>query len=226
MKRLERLFVLWRDKHESRRVIGELSRTSEGGFAFAYAETLPSAADGFMLLAEFPEARRADKPYKARYLFATFAQRIPGPARPDRPRLLRDWGVVNEDDVFEILARSGGVQLTDRIELAEHRAVDDELRSSVEFRIAGASLPHFAAGAKLVRMGDKLRLKREPENGHDQFATIVLESAGTRLGYVPRQYSEMVARLLDKGVPLVATAQRMIVTPDAGRWVVRLSRSQ
>lgn len=225
MKRLARLFVLWRDQHQSRRVIGQLWRTPEGGFSFAYADSLPAASDGFMLLAEFPEVRRVDAPYCSRYLFPTFAQRIPGPSRTDRARLLRDWGVVNEDDVFEILARSGGVQLTDRIELAEYRALDDDLHEPVEFRIAGASQAQFAAGAKLVRPGDRLLLKREPENGHDQFATIVLESAGTALGYVPRQYSQMVARLLDTDIPLVATAQRMVVTPDAGRWVVRIARS-
>jgi len=224
MKRVERLFVLWRDQTQSRRVVGELWRTAEG-FAFGYSDELPSESDGFMPPAEFPEIRRTSEPYRAAYLFPTFAQRIPGPGRPDRDRMLRDWGVLNADDVLEILARSGGVQLTDRIELAEYRAEDDELREPVEFRIAGASQPRFSGAAKLVSVGDRLGLKREPENTHDRFATIVLEGAGAALGYVPKQYSRMVARLLDSGVALAATAQRLLVSPDAGRWVVRLTRA-
>lgn len=221
---MTRLFVLWRGRHQARRVIGELWRTGDG-FAFAYADALPTESDGFMLLAEFPEARRADRPYCSRYLFPTFAQRIPGPGRTDRAKLLQGWGVVNEDDVFEVLARSGGLQLTDRIELAEYRPPDDDLREAVEFRLSGASQPRFASAAKLVRPDDQLVLKREPENAYDSCATIVLESAGTPLGYVPRQYSQMVAQLLEDGVSLVATAQRMLVTPEARRWVVRLSRA-
>lgn len=223
MKRVDRLFVLWRDPAGARRVIGELWRTSDG-FAFGYAQSLPSESDGFMLLSEFPEPKRIDAPYAARYLFPTFAQRIPGPGRPDRSRLLAEWGVTNSDDPLEILARSGGAQLTDRIELAEHRSADDELRDPLDFRISGATQPRFAEAATKVIAGAALALKREPDNQHDCHATIVLESAGMPLGYVPKQYSKMVAGLLDRGVGLHATAQRMLIAPDAGRWVVRVSR--
>lgn len=109
------MLVLWKDLKGLRRVIGDLWRTSDGGYAFGYRDDLPSAGEGWLGLIEFPEHRT----YRASYLFPTFAQRIPGPGRPDRIALLRAWGVVNEDDDLEILARSGGVQETDRIELAE-----------------------------------------------------------------------------------------------------------
>ena len=224
MRRVDRLFVLWRDPAGARRVIGELWRTSDG-FAFGYSQSLPSETDGFMLLSEFPEPRQVGAPYVARYLFPTFAQRIPGPGRSDRARLLADWGVTNSDDPLEILARSGGAQLTDRIELAEFRPVDDELHEPLDFRISGATQPRFAEAATKVTPGAALALKREPDNQYDCHATIVLESAGIPLGYVPKQYSEMVARLLDRGLALHATAQRLLIAPDAGRWVVRLSRS-
>jgi HIRAN domain len=129
--------------------------------------------------------------------------------------------------VLEILARSGGAQLTDRIELAEYRAEDDELTEPLDFRIAGASQPDFAGTAALVKAGDALGLKREPENPYDEFATLVLVqgSARTPLGYVPGQYSRMIARLLDQDISLVVTAQRLHVTADANRWVVRIVRA-
>jgi hypothetical protein len=41
------------------------------------------------------------------------------------------------DDPFEILAASGGIQMTDRIELAEHRAEGDDLSVPLFIRVAG-----------------------------------------------------------------------------------------
>lgn len=225
MTRLERLYVLWKDRTDSRRVVGELWRTSDGAFAFGYREDLPTREEGFLGLAEFPERRTVADPYKSRYLFSSFGERIPAPGRPDRSELLKAWGVLNADDPLEILARNGGLQLTDRFELAEYRADDDDLRSPLEFRIAATSKPRFAAAADDVRSGDRLTLRRESENAHDVCATLVLERGGAALGYVPRPYSRLVAGLLDAGVALRATAaRRLALAPDMGRWVVRVER--
>jgi len=202
-------------------VIGELWRADDG-FAFGYADKLP-IEQGFAMLSEFPEHRTKSAPYVARYLFPTFAERIPGPSRPDRHRILGAFGVRNADDRFEVLARTGGQQLTDRIELAEFRAEDDNLAEPFEFRVAGASLTH--PGLDHVCAGDPLVLRREPTNEADQNATLVLEGRGERLGYVPRQYSRMLARLLDAGIAVQAVARRKIIAAaEPSRWVVQISR--
>ena len=156
---LDRLFVMWRRPSDgTRRIVGELWREAEG-YAFAYYAQLP-VGEGFTLMPEFPEHRVAPAAYRAASLFPTFAQRVPSPMRVDLVELARAWGVERLDDPLEILARSGGIQATDRLELAEHRSDEDTLERPLEMRIAGAT--HYDQG--VLGPGDLLELKREPEN--------------------------------------------------------------
>lgn len=218
----DRLFVIWRRPSDgARHVIGELWRDAEG-YAFAYQSALPTA-DGFALLPEFPEHRVAPTAYRARYLFPTFAQRVPSPTRADLSELVAAWGVEHRDDPLEILARSGGVQTTDRIELAEYRSADDSLERPLEMRVAGATKLEDVEG---LNAGDQLELRRELDNPHDAMATLLLFKGDKRVGYVPKQYAPMVARLLDARVALQAIAvRRLVLPPEGGRWVVRVSRA-
>jgi hypothetical protein len=204
-------------------VIGELWRDARG-FGFAYGHELDLAIEkGFRLLPEFPVRRECDSPYRSGYLFATFAQRIPSPKRPDFERILESWGVKADDSQLEILARSGGVQMTDRIELAEYRAADDPLERPLTVRISG--MQHYKGGEQLDE-GSAVRLEREPQNEYDSFATALLTRSGEKIGYVPRQYAKAVARLLDARVCLEARALGRLTEPgDGGRWLVRIGRS-
>ena len=82
---------------------------------FEYADDLTAAqADGFESFVEFPEE---EKIHESTSMFATFSQRVPSRSRPDFRRLMLAWGVERDDDPFEILARSCGVQLTDEVRL-------------------------------------------------------------------------------------------------------------
>lgn len=226
---IDHLFVLWSAPSDSgRHVVGHLARRRAGSmFHFWYEDDLSAAvAKGFTLLPAFPEHRRIDAPYEARYLFATFADRVPSAQRADAARMLASWGVEHPDDQFEVLAKSGGLRATDRIELAEYRGADDPLVEPLEFRVAG--MKHVSPDSRgALVVGAMLRFEREPSNLHDPSATIVARTAdGMRAGYVPRQYSAMIANLLDLGVALDAVAVRELVLPDdAPRWVVRASRA-
>ncbi len=134
---------------------------------------------------------------------------------------MQSWGVTDRDNPLEVLARSGGIQMTDRVELAEPRTEADDLHEPLVVRIAGMK-KH--PGAVHIQVGDALSLVREPTNAHDDKATMLF-AAGEKAGYVPRQYSALIARLLDAGVPLEATAVRQLGAPaEVGRWVVRLVR--
>jgi hypothetical protein len=203
-------------------VVGELWKHETGAFAFGYRHDLEAArAAGFRHLPEFPQPRTVADPYVSSYLFSTFAQRVPAPHRSDRRAMLERWGVVDADDVLEILARSGGILATDRIELAEYRSEADDLSMPLEMRIAGSRFNAPAA----VHEGDHLRLRRESGNGFDPSATIVLTRLDQKLGYVPKQYSALVSRLLDAETPLEAVAVRHLpAPPEEARWVMRLSR--
>jgi len=226
---IDHLFVIWGSPSTgARHVVGHLTRARGGEqpFRFWYEADLAGVeTHGFHRLPVFPEHRTEDEPYEARHLFTTFAERIPSPARADTHAILASWGVQSADDQFEVLARSGGLRATDRIELAEYRPVDDELVTPLEFRIAGTR--HVAVGELAVLSnGDALRLEREPSNPSDQCATLVMADSGQRAGYVPRQYSGFVSRLLDAGTPLSAVVVRTLVVPEeAGRWVVRVQRA-
>lgn len=217
MSRCDRLFVLWRDPLQSeRRVVGQLSREA-GGFAFRYADgisELPSK--GFQMIAEFPEQGSV---YRSPYLFPTFAQRVPSPKRPDYSAIMQGWGVEHRDDAFEVLMRSGGVQMTDHLELAEFREPDDDLTHPLEFRVAGVQ---FGAGADTVIIGESLALETEASNPHDPDATHILRLGAERIGYVPRQYSSLFARLLRAKRSIETIAVRRLTLPaPAGRLVVR-----
>lgn len=225
---IDRLFVIWRAPGDGRRyVVGHLSRDRQSGrFRFWYESDLSEAQrHGFALLPAFALARPERDPYEARYLFATFADRIPSPQRADAAEILRSWAVEHSDDQFEILSKSGGLRATDRIEVSEYRAVDDQLAVPLEFRVAGSR--HVAPECRAVlTQGAQLYFEREPGNQFDAAATVIATTSdGKRAGYVPRQYSALVAKLLDAGVALSGQALRELIIPeDAGRWLVRVSR--
>lgn len=220
----DRLHVLWSDPTKRRRyTVGQLWRVADASFAFAYEPELDTALKaGFSLLAEFPERRTSADPYISETLFSTFAQRIPSSRRPDYSALLSSWGVEHAEDPLEILALSGGVQLTDRLELSEFRAADDDLSRPLLFRVAGEQ---FYPGASKLTIGEHVSLAREADNLYDRHATQVRIVAGDVVGYVPRQYAGLVACLLDDGHQLDAVAVRRLVLPqDRDRWVIRIQR--
>lgn len=222
--RTQRLWVVWGEPTEGRRRrIGELWRDREG-YAFAYVKEADAAqTEGFKLLPEFPEPRTTDAPYRSRYLFSTFAQRIPSPKRADFDSIMAAWGVLNTDDPLEVLAASGGVQMTDRIELAEHRADDDDLSSPLFIRVAGT---RYYPAAEQIQADTELELARELSNPQDASATMLRTPDGQQIGYVPKQYSRIVARALDAGQPVTAVAVRWLAVPGAKRRLVaRLSKA-
>ena len=57
-----------------------------------------------------------------------------------------------------------------------------------------------------VGPGQRLALRRQPENRYDALAIEVLGPEGHKLGYVPRRRNEMPARLMDAGKRLSAPA--------------------
>lgn len=222
MKPLDKLHVIWRAYESGRRhVIGVLERT-QSGFAFSYdAQSARAAADGgFDRILGFPEL---DRTYHSGYLFPMFAQRIPSPARTDRPAIMARWGVVDPDDVMEVLAKSGGILATDRIETAEYRGTDDDLTRPLEFRIAGQQKrPGATAG---LTEGMQLELTREVDNSADSYATTVARLGGDVVGYVPRQYAALIAQHLEAGHQISTVTVRKIILPELiGAWVVRSQR--
>ncbi|MBX3665550.1 MAG: HIRAN domain-containing protein [Burkholderiales bacterium] len=61
----------------------------------------------------------------------------------------------------------------------------------------------------MMRVGDPLRLAREPRNPHDANA-VRLEWRGEMLGYIPRRENADVARQMDLGAPVKARIVRLV----------------
>ena len=59
-----------------------------------------------------------------------------------------------------------------------------------------------------IRTGDKLLLKREPENRHDANA-IRVEWTGHQLGFVPRAENRALAAAMDRGEKVEARVARL-----------------
>lgn len=60
----------------------------------------------------------------------------------------------------------------------------------------------------MMRVGDTLQLKREPQNPHDANAVRVLWR-NEMLGYIPRRENSDVARQMDRGAPVKARIVRL-----------------
>jgi hypothetical protein len=69
-----------------------------------------------------------------------------------------------------------------------------------------------------LRVGDPLRLEREPDNPHDPNA-IAVTWRGRKLGYVPRRDNATLAWGLDRGAPLQARISRLAPHPNPARRI-------
>jgi HIRAN domain-containing protein len=69
-----------------------------------------------------------------------------------------------------------------------------------------------------LRVGDPLRLEREPDNPHDANA-IAVTWRGRKLGYVPRRDNAALAWGLDRGAPLQARISRLAPHPNPARRI-------
>jgi len=67
-----------------------------------------------------------------------------------------------------------------------------------------------------ISPGQRLALRREPGNVHDELAIEVLVPNGPKLGYIPRRINEIPARLMDAGKRLFV---RMESLAKRGTWV-------
>lgn len=80
----------------------------------------------------------------------------------------------------------------------------------LECIVAGTSFRKLDDVEKDLGAEVKLVPKREPDNKHDKFA-IALYFNKTKVGYIPRDKNEVIARLMDAG-------KKFFVTIQAREW--------
>ena len=84
-----------------------------------------------------------------------------------------------------------------------------------------AGFQHHAGPAlfALMNVGDRLTLRREPDNPYDAKAVRV-EWHGTQIGYAPRADNVDLARLMDRGTPVEARILHLQKSRDPWKRVL------
>lgn len=92
---------------------------------------------------------------------------------------------------------------------AAGRAAAQQVRILVQSAPLAGFQYHQAPGVwQAMRVGDALRLEREPDNAHDASA-ISVQWRGHKLGYVPRAQNAALAWAMDRGDSLEARVSRL-----------------
>lgn len=85
-----------------------------------------------------------------------------------------------------------------------------------ESPLAGYQYHRAAAIWPFLQVGEKLHLKREPNNQHDLHAVAVW-FRNEHLGYVPRRENRTLAKLMDQGERLETSITRLL-TDEQNPW--------
>lgn len=212
------LWLIWRSGKPSDRArykIGVLKKKGDS-YTFQYdkGEDLDSAKQaGFT---SFPGFEDYDEEYISDDgLFYNIAARLPKTERDDFLDILNRYDLSASDDQFTMLCATKGCQITDNFEFVP--AFD---KSKIEFDVAGVdhrqtSELEEAAKDGFLTSGAKLILERERGNQYDEFAIKILLPTGKKnvfIGYVPKYYSEHLAKRLDTNTEYSA----MIAKVDLG----------
>lgn len=188
------MFVAWRDENKLTRPVGRLSRVLRNGgttYVFEYLNAARSLS-GFRALPGFPEL---DRRYESSHLFPTFSNRLMSTERPDYDVWLSRLDLESDPDVFRILATSGGLRMTDRIELFP---VPRKFGSLfwLRFLIRGIRyIPDGALTAARLNQGDSLIIRAETENPVNPLALLLEDHDHQRVGYVPDYLTGVVGDL-------------------------------
>ncbi len=62
----------------------------------------------------------------------------------------------------------------------------------------------FLVNAGIIREGQRLLLRREPDNPYDEKAIEVFTEGGEKVGYIPRDRNEVISSIMDQGIPVHA----------------------
>ena len=189
------LFVSWRDPVGSIHPVGRLVRRvgAEGEFyRFAYLK-MAELLDAFEALPGLPDLHRR---YESTRLFPVFANRVMPRTRPDHDALASRVNLGGDADPFEVLARSGGRRLTDRIEVFAPPERTSEGESNALFLVRG--IRHVTGAEEAVAglaVGDRLVMADQPDNEFNARAILVRVSDGRQIGWIPNYLVEHVHEL-------------------------------
>jgi len=181
--------------------------------------------DGFELLPGLPDLYRI---YESDHLFPVFRYRQMPRRRPDYGDYLARLDLDLDTDPFEVMARSEGRRMTDRIEVFAHpdRTADGGL-TTLFFARGMCHIDGADAAVAKVAAGEHLDLIGEPDNPVNPRAVLLNSRTGGRVGWVPdylvttihelREYADADVRIVAEHVngPNAAPHMRLLCRLNA-----------
>jgi hypothetical protein len=92
----------------------------------------------------------------------------------------------------------------------------------LECNVAGTSYQQLDEIEPSLHPNDKFILLREPDNKFDTYAVAIYTSGKEKLGYLPRQKNETIARLLDAGKTIFGVLVSKELNDDWLKLVVEI----
>jgi hypothetical protein len=197
------LFVAWQNPIErSWFTVGRLS-SEYGRFRFDYTQgAMKAEEEGFRPFSAFPDLLVS---YESERLFPFFGNRLLSRTRREYEDFVR-WVSHHEesDDPILLLAQSGGVRMTDSLELFPRPELDERGHYHIHFFAHGLShMPASAAKrAEELKHGDRLLIMKDIQNPVDKSA-LMLRTDGSYdqdvyfLGYFPRYLAADISKIVD-----------------------------
>lgn len=217
-----RLYAAWRHPKGLIRPVGMLTRRivdSGESYRFVYLK-VAEQLEVFELLPGLPDLHRT---YESDHLFPVFRNRQMPRCRPDYGDYLARLDLDIDTDPFEVMARSEGRRMTDRIEVFAHpdRTADGGL-TTLFFARGVRYIDGADAAVAEVAAGDPLDLVDEPDNPVNPRAVLLNSRTGGRVGWVPdylvttihelREYADADVRIVAEHVngPNAAPHMRLL----------------
>lgn len=213
MNRNDSVYVAWQDP-DSRfwHVVGCL-RSIESGYLFSYTK-------GALASPKFTKFSGMDDftgTYVSEELFPLFKNRLLSSRRPEYKKFISWLGLNNNENSeinpIEILARSGGLRATDKLQMFKPIEVCDD--GSVDHYFFSHGISHLSESADLrvskLEEGERLLLCPDVQNKYDSSAVIIrADNPAEVVGFCPRFFSGSISKMLhDDPASLSLTVERI-----------------
>lgn len=195
---MNELFVSWQSpKDRSWHVVSKLVKENEKYFLYYVKGVHAAREKGFNLFGDMVDPNQV---YVSNELFPFLKNRLLTKRRADYPQFISWLGLDETATDLDILGRSNGNKVTDTIQTFHPLKTNDKGEFDCYFFAHGSSR-FTGVGEEYInkfRKGDKLIFDRELDNPQDEYATLVCEQSGERLGYCPRYLAKSIATMLDE----------------------------
>lgn len=212
------LFVAWQDA-VGRGIypVARLSLEHDGEqriYEFRYIRgALQAQERGFQPFLSFPDLRAA---YRSTALFPFFTNRVMPPGRPDYAGYVAELGLsAATAEPIALLARSGGVRVTDRLEVYAPPRFE---AGACELHFLLRGVRHLPPGveARVARLepGERLYVMRDVQNEFNAEALLLRTADKVAVGYVPDLLVDDLSRLSLAPDNPVVTIERVNAPPS------------